>query len=145
MFTIDLQVQIHVPDTKAPKVISMVGSMQNLVNEVLQAAVGNHFRNTLQALEAIRFIETRDAVQAAALDAISRYLSAYEVETRGVYIQDVAFPEELVAVLTRREIANQEKATFVEQRDAQTVRVALEKARGNRRQQAGARPGRRLR
>src|SRR5439155_1323286 len=50
VFSIDLQVQIHVPDTKAPKVISMVGSMQNLVNEVLQAAVGNHFRNTLQAL-----------------------------------------------------------------------------------------------
>jgi uncharacterized membrane protein YqiK len=136
VFTIDLQVQIHVPDTKAPKVISMVGSMQNLVNEVLQAAVGNHFRNTLQGLEAIRFIETRDAVQAAALDAISRYLSAYEVETRGVYIQDVAFPEELVAVLTRREIANQEKATFVEQRDAQTVRIDLEKARGTADMQA---------
>src|SRR5947199_9009804 len=83
IFKSDLQVQIHVPDTKAPKVISMVGSMQNLVNEVLQAAVGNHFRNTLQALEAIRFIETRDEVQGAALAAISRYLAAYEVETRG--------------------------------------------------------------
>src|SRR5438552_296650 len=102
VFSIDLQVQIHVPDTKAPKVISMVGSMQNLVNEVLQAAVGNHFRNTLQGLEAVRFIETRDQVQAAALEAISRYLAAYEVETRGVYIQDVTFPEELVIVLTRR-------------------------------------------
>jgi uncharacterized membrane protein YqiK len=130
VFKIDLQVQIHVPDTKAPKVISMVGSMQNLVNEVLQAAVGNHFRNTLQGLEAVRFIETRDQVQAAALEAISRYLAAYEVETRGVYIQDVTFPQELVNVLTRREIANQEKATFEEQKDAQTVRVDLEKARG---------------
>src|SRR6266852_445319 len=136
VFKIDLQVQIHVPDTKAPKVISMVGSMQNLVNEVLQAAVGNHFRNTLQVLEAVRFIETRDAVQAAAFDAISRYLAAYEVETRGVYIQDVTFPEELVAVLTRREIANQEKATFEEQKDAQTVRIDLEKARGTADMQA---------
>src|SRR5713101_5283188 len=136
VFTIDLQVQIHVPDTKAPKVISMVGSMQNLVNEVLQAAVGNHFRNTLQGLEAVRFIETRDAVQAAAFDAISRYLAAYEVETRGVYIQDVTFPEELVAVLTRREIANQEKSTFLEQKDAQTVRIDLEKARGTADMQA---------
>jgi uncharacterized membrane protein YqiK len=136
VFKIDLQVQIHVPDTKAPKVISMVGSMQNLVNEVLQAAVGNHFRNTLQGLEAIRFIETRDAVQAAAFDAISRYLAAYEVETRGVYIQDVTFPEELVGVLTRREIANQEKSTFLEQKDAQTVRIDLEKARGTADMQA---------
>ena len=61
VFRIDLQVQIHVPDTRAPKVISMVGTMQNLVNEVLQSAVGNHFRNTLQGLEAVRFIETRSA------------------------------------------------------------------------------------
>ena len=136
VFKIDLQVQIHVPDTKAPKVISMVGSMQNLVNEVLQAAVGNHFRNTLQGLEAVRFIETRDAVQAAAMDAISRYLAAYEVETRGVYIQDVTFPEELVGVLTRREIANQEKATYEQQKDAQTIRIDLEKARGTADMQA---------
>jgi len=136
VFSIDLQVQIHVPDTKAPKVISMVGSMQNLVNEVLQAAVGNHFRNTLQALEAVRFIETRDHVQAAAMEAISRYLAAYEVETRGVYIQDVTFPEELVGVLTRREIANQEKATYEQQKDAQTIRIDLEKARGTADMQA---------
>src|ERR1035437_4421014 len=136
IFKIDLQVQIHVPDTKAPKVISMVGSMQNLVNEVLQAAVGNHFRNTLQALEAVKFIETREEVQSAALAAITRYLAAYEVETRGVYIQDVTFPEELVEVLTRREIANQEKATYVQQREAQTVRVDLEKARGTADMQA---------
>ena len=96
IFQIDLQVQIHVPDTKAPKVISMVGTMRNLVSEVLQSAVGNHFRNTLQALEAVKFIETRREVQAAAFEAITRYLSQYEVETKGVYIQDVAFPQELV-------------------------------------------------
>lgn len=130
IFRIDLQVQIHVPDTKAPKVISMVGTMQNLVNEVLQSAVGNHFRNTLQALEAVQFIETRREVQRAALDAISSYLSAYDVETRGVYIQDVEFPAELVQVLTQREIAKQEKATFHEQQSAQIARIEMEKARG---------------
>jgi uncharacterized membrane protein YqiK len=93
IFTIDLQVQIHVADTKAPKVISMVGTMVNLVNEVLQSAVGNHFRNTLQRLEAVRFIETRDEVKAAALAAITEYLTSYDVETRGVYIQDVSSRE----------------------------------------------------
>ena len=62
-FSIDLQVQIHVPDTRAPKVISMVGTMQNLVNEVLQSAVGNYFRNKLQTLGATEFIEKRDEVQ----------------------------------------------------------------------------------
>ena len=136
VFRIDLQVQIHVPDTRAPKVISMVGTMRNLVNEVLQSAVGNHFRYSLQRLEAVRFIETRDEVQDTALQAVRRYLEAYEVETKGVYIQDVEFPEEMVRVLTEREIANQEKSTFEEQQRAQVVRVDLEKARGTADMQA---------
>ena len=129
-FSIDLQVQIHVPDTRAPKVISMVGTMQNLVNEVLQSAVGNYFRNKLQTLGATEFIEKRDEVQAAAEGYIQQYLSRYEVETRGVYIQDVMFPEDLVKVLTSREIAAQERATFAQQRDAQVARVSLEQQRG---------------
>jgi regulator of protease activity HflC (stomatin/prohibitin superfamily) len=136
VFRIDLQVQIHVPDTRAPKVISMVGTMQNLVNEVLQAAVGNHFRNTLQGLEAVRFIETRAEVQSTALQAITTYLAAYDVETRGVYIQDVDFPDELVVVLTKREIANQEKATYAEEQRAEVVRIEMEKARGTADMQA---------
>jgi uncharacterized membrane protein YqiK len=136
VFEIDLQVQIHVPDQRAPKVISMVGTMQNLVNEVLQSAVGNHFRNTLQDLEAVRFIETRQQVQEAAFAAISRYLAGYEVETKGVYLQDVVFPDELVEVLTRREIANQERATYGEQQLAETARIEMEKARGTADMQA---------
>ena len=136
VFTIDLQVQIHVPDTRAPKVISMVGTMMNLVNEVLQSAVGNHFRNTLQQLEAIKFIETRHEVQAAALERITEYLTEYQVETKGVYIQDVQFPADIVEVLTTREIANQEKATFDEQQRAQLARIELEKTKGTADQQA---------
>lgn len=136
VFQIDLQVQIHVPDTQAPRVISMVGTMRNLVSEVLQSAVGNHFRNTLQALEAVRFIETRQEVQNAAFEAITGYLGQYRVETKGVYIQDVVFPPELVRVLTEREIANQEKATFEEQQRAETSRIEMEKAKGTANMQA---------
>jgi uncharacterized membrane protein YqiK len=129
-FSIDLQVQIHVPDTRAPKVISMVGTMQNLVNEVLHSAVGNYFRNKLQTLGATEFIEKRDEVQDAAESYIRQYLARYEVETRGVYIQDVVFPADLVEVLTSREIAAQEKATFANQQAAQEARVNLEQQRG---------------
>jgi regulator of protease activity HflC (stomatin/prohibitin superfamily) len=131
VFRIDLQVQIHVPDTKAPRVISTVGTMGNLVNEVLQAAVGNHFRDTLQSMPAVRFIETRQTVQRQALDHIREQLSSYHVETPGVYIQDVVFPEDLVKVLTQREIA-----TFQQQRLAQEQRIETEKARGTADMQA---------
>lgn len=136
IFKIDLQVQIHVPDTRAPRVISMVGTMQNLVSEVLQAAVGNHFRDKLQSMPAIRFIETRQQVQQEAFEHIRERLEEYQVETKGVYIQDVILPEGLVKVLTEREIANQEIETFKKQKDAQDQRIAMEQAKGTADMQA---------
>ena len=136
VFDIDLQVQIHVPDTLAPKVISMVGTMLNLVNEVLQAAVGNHFRDKLQSMPAIMFINTRQKVQEEAFEHISTQLAQYNVETKGVYIQDVILPQDLVEVLTSREIANQEIATFKMKKLAQDQRIETEHARGTADMQA---------
>ena len=137
VFSIDLQVLIHVPDTKAPRVISMVGSMENLVNEVLQAAVGNLFRDKIGGMEAIKFIQTRQIVQEEAFQYIQEKLAEYEIETRGVYIQDVIYPEPLVTVLTQREVAHQEVETFKMQRQAQDQRVETEKAKGTADMQAG--------
>jgi len=135
-FAIDLQVQIHIPDTQAPYVISMVGSVANLVNEVLQAAVGNHFRNKLQSMPAVSFIATREAVQQGAFEYVKEELAKYRVETRGVYIQAVVLPEQLVDVLTEREIANQQVATYKMQKSAQDQRTETEKAKGTADMQA---------
>lgn len=135
-FKIDLQVQIHVPDTRAPRVISMVGTMYNLVNEVLQAAVGNHFRDRLQAMTAVKFIQERQAVQTQACEHIRTCLNLYEVETPGVYIQDVVLPPTLVKVLSDRAIADQEIETFKRQQAAQAERIAAEKSKGMADQQS---------
>ena len=136
VFKFDLQVQIHVPDTKAPRVISMVGTMSNLVNEVLQAAVGNHFRDKLQSMPAVTFIETRQQVQREAYAHIGEQLAEYQVETKGVYIQDIQLPEALVAVLTQREIANQEIQTYQKQQSAEEQRIQMEQAKGTADMQA---------
>jgi hypothetical protein len=135
-FAIDLQVQIHIPDTQAPYVISMVGSVPNLVNEVLQAAVGNHFRNKLQSMPAVRFIASREEVQKGAFEYVKEELAKYRVETRGVYIQAVVLPEQLVQVLTEREIANQQVETYKMQKSAQDQRTETEKAKGTADMQA---------
>jgi SPFH domain / Band 7 family len=130
VFQLDLQVQIHVPDTEAPKVISMVGTMFNLVNEVLQAAVGNHFRDKLQSMSAVEFIQQRGKVQQEAEEHIKRKLADYMVETRGVYIQDVVLPEQIVQVLTAREIATQQVETFKAEKNAQDQRLEVEASKG---------------
>jgi hypothetical protein len=114
----------------------MVGTMPNLVNEVLQAAVGNHFRDKLQSMQAVQFIETRQMVQEEAFEHIKTKLDDYQVETRGVYIQDVVFPPDMVRVLTEREIARQEIETYQKQKDAQTQRIDTEQARGTADMQA---------
>ncbi len=130
IFKIDLQVQIHVADTQAPRVISMVGTMENLVNEVLQAAVGNHFRDKLQSMPAVDFIKKRQEVQEQALMHVKQHLGLYQVETRGVYIQDVVLPQELVDVLTEREIANQNIETFKKEKEAEDQRIARQQSMG---------------
>jgi regulator of protease activity HflC (stomatin/prohibitin superfamily) len=129
-FSIDLQVQLHVPDTMAPRVISRVGSMNNLVAELLQGAVGNHFRNTLQGMAAVEFIEKRGMVQESASAHVSRMLKDYEVETVGVFLQDVDLPEELTKVLKEREIANQEIETYKKKRQAEAERKNVAEATG---------------
>ena len=83
-----------------------------------------------------QFIETRQQVQEQAAGPHPRAAHAYEVETRGVYIQDVVLPEELVQVLTQREIANQQKATYQMQQEAQQLRIDLEKTKGTADMQA---------
>ena len=93
VFRIDLQVQIHVPDTKAPKVISMVGTMQNLVNEVLQVGRGQPLPQHAAGVGGGPVHRDPSARCSEPRSRPSRsYLAAYEVETRGVYIQDVEFP-----------------------------------------------------
>jgi hypothetical protein len=52
------------------------------------------------------------------------------VETRGVYIQDVVLPEQIVGVLTAREIATQQVETFKAEKNAQDQRLEVEASKG---------------
>jgi hypothetical protein len=67
---------------------------------------------------------------------VKEELAKYRVETRGVYIQAVVLPEQLVEVLTQREIANQQVETYRMQKSAQDQRTETEKAKGTADMQA---------
>jgi hypothetical protein len=81
-------------------------------------------------MPAVTFIETRQKVQEEAFKHIEGQLRQYQVETRGVYIQDVILPPQLVEVLTQREIANQEIETWKKKTLAQEQKQLTEKAIG---------------
>ena len=54
-FAIDVSQIIHISAQEAPRVISRVGSVQNLVDHVLQPIVGNYFRNSAQECSVLDF------------------------------------------------------------------------------------------
>src|SRR5258705_13936629 len=81
-------------------------------------------------MPAVSFIATREAVQQGAFEYVKDELAKYLVETRGVYIQAVVLPEQLVQVLTEREIANQQVATYKMQKASQDQRTETEKGKG---------------
>jgi hypothetical protein len=129
-FDIDLHTQIVIPAEKAPMAISMVGTFRNMVDEVLQAAVGNHFRNKLQATPAVDFYEKREEVQQQATDHIRAQLAIYHAEVPGVFIQDVVPDPKLSSILQARELANQQKETYVKQMEAAQKHGEMMEAQG---------------
>ncbi|MDB6022002.1 MAG: band 7 protein, partial [Pedosphaera sp.] len=75
-FNLDVAQIIHVGALDAPKVISRVGSMQNLVDHVLQPIVGNYFRNSAQNYTVLDFLSARSERQTEAAQHIRAALAA---------------------------------------------------------------------
>jgi len=104
-FNLDVAQIIHVGALDAPKVISRVGSMQNLVDHVLEPTVGNYFRNSAQAYTVLDFLTARSERQAEAAAHILKAIGAYDVQAIDTLIGDITPPEQLMQTQTDRKIA----------------------------------------
>jgi len=127
-FNLDVAQIIHVGALDAPKVISRVGSMQNLVDHVLQPIVGNYFRNSAQHHTVLDFLSARSDRQSEAAAHIRTALAAYDVQAIDTLIGDITPPAELMKTQTDRKIAEEEKKTYEIQEAAQRQRQELVKA-----------------
>lgn len=124
-FTLDVSQIIHVGALDAPKVISRVGSMQNLVDHVLQPIVGNYFRNSAQYHTVLDFLSARSERQLEAASHIRQALAAYDVQAIDTLIGDINPPAELMQTQTDRKIAEEQKKTYEVQEAAQKQRQQL--------------------
>lgn len=124
-FNLDVSQIIHVGATDAPKVISRVGSMQNLVDHVLQPIVGNYFRNAAQTYIVLDFLGARSDRQVEAAEHIRTALAAYDVQAIDTLIGDINPPEALMLTLTDRKIAEEQRKTYEVQEEAQKQRQQL--------------------
>ncbi len=128
-FTLDVAQVIHIGAKMAPRVISRVGSMQNLVDHVLQPTVGNYFRNSAQEVTVLDFLSARSERQRQAKESIRHALEAYDVECIDTLIGDIVPPAELMKTQTDRKIADELKRTYDVQRESQEKRQQLERER----------------
>jgi uncharacterized membrane protein YqiK len=126
-FSLDVSQIIHIGMKNAPRVISRVGSMQNLVDHVLQPTVGNYFRNSAQQVTVLDFLSARSDRQQEAFDNIKKAIEAYDVECIDTLIGDIVPPQELMKTQTDRKIAAELERTYDAQREAQVKRQALER------------------
>ncbi|HEX4350853.1 MAG TPA: flotillin family protein [Verrucomicrobiae bacterium] len=124
-FNLDVAQIIHVGALDAPKVISRVGSMQNLVDHVLQPIVGNYFRNSAQGYTVLDFLSARSQRQVEASEHIRKAIGAYDVQAIDTLIGDINPPAQLMTTQTDRKIAEEERKTFEVQEAAQKQRQQL--------------------
>lgn len=127
-FNLDVAQIIHIGALDAPKVISRVGSVQNLVDHVLQPIVGNYFRNSAQEYTVLDFLYARSERQREATEHIRRAISAYDVQAIDTLLGDITPPAELMLTQTNRKIAEEERKTYEIQRLAQDQRQELVRA-----------------
>jgi uncharacterized membrane protein YqiK len=124
-FNLDVSQIIHVGALDAPKVISRVGAVQNLVDHVLQPIVGNYFRNSAQAYTVLDFLTARSERQKEAAEHIGAAIGAYDVQAIDTLIGDITPPAELMRTQTDRKIAEEERKTYEVQQAAQRERQVL--------------------
>ncbi|MBI5927685.1 MAG: flotillin family protein [Chloroflexi bacterium] len=124
-FTLDVAQVIHVGALDAPKVISRVGSVQNLVDHVLQPIVGNYFRNAAQNYTVLDFLSARSERQGEATNHIKTAINQYDVQAIDTLIGDINPPAELMLTLTDRKIAEEQRKTYEVQQEAQNQRQQL--------------------
>jgi uncharacterized membrane protein YqiK len=124
-FSLDVAQIIHVGALDAPKVISRVGSMQNLVDHVLQPIVGNYFRNSAQDYTVLDFLSARSQRQEEAAQHIREAIGAYDVQAIDTLIGDINPPAQLMQTQTERKIAEEQRKTYEMQEAAQKQRQQL--------------------
>jgi uncharacterized membrane protein YqiK len=124
----DVSVIIHIAVADAPKVVANLGSVSNMISQVLEPAISSHFRNAAQSVQALDLYTKRAELQEKAKLHLQDVLKGHHIESKDTMIADVVLPPELTRTVTDRQIAEQERKTYATQKQAQDERKVLENA-----------------
>ncbi len=126
---VSVKVIIRVRPDQAPLMVAKIGSVQNLVDHVIHPMIDSSFRNQASSTEAMAFMQDRAVEQEKAESRAREELEKYHVECVRVLISQIILPQELMTIHTRRVIAAQQQAMFIEQQKSEQERIATENTR----------------
>lgn len=126
---VSVKVVIRVRPDQAPLMVAKIGSIENLIDHVIRPMIDSSFRNQASSTEAMNFMQDRAVEQSKAEARTAEELLKYHVELVSVLISQIILPQELMEIQTRRVIAAQQQAMFVEQQKSEQERIATENTR----------------
>jgi regulator of protease activity HflC (stomatin/prohibitin superfamily) len=132
---VSVKVIMRVRPDQAPLMVAKIGSVQNLIDHVIHPMIDSSFRNQASSTEAMSFMQDRAVEQEKAEERAREELEKYHVECVRVLISQIILPKELMDIQTRRVIAAQQQAMFIEQQKAEQERIGTENTRAQADQQ----------
>lgn len=126
---VGVKVVIRVQPEQAPYMVARIGSIENLVMNVIHPLIDSSFRNQASSTEAMKFLQDRHEQQEKALDRVRHELEKYHVEVLSVLICQIQIPEDLMETQTNKVIAAQQQDMYSQQREAEVKRIDMERTR----------------
>jgi regulator of protease activity HflC (stomatin/prohibitin superfamily) len=133
---VGVKVVIRVLPDQSPYLVSRIGSIENLITNVIHPLIDSSFRNQASTASAMQFLQDRHEQQDQALNRAVNELSKYHVEVLSVLISNIVLPPELMETQTNKVLALQRQSMFDEQRNSEQKRIAMEKTRAEADKQA---------
>ena len=93
---VGVKVVIRVQPEQAPYMVARIGSIDNLVKNVIHPLIDSSFRNQASSTEAMKFLQDRHEQQEKALERAQTELEKYHVEVLSVLICQIQIPEALM-------------------------------------------------
>lgn len=124
---VGVKVVIRVQPEQAPYMVARIGSIENLVKNVIHPLIDSSFRNQASSTEAMKFLQDRHEQQELALTKVRHELEKYHVDVLSVLICQIQIPEALMETQTNKVIAAQQQDMYTQQREAQIKRIDMER------------------
>jgi regulator of protease activity HflC (stomatin/prohibitin superfamily) len=133
---VGVKVVIRILPDQSPYLVSRIGSIENLITNVIHPLIDSSFRNQASTASAMQFLQDRHEQQDQAQKRAINELSKYHVEVLSVLISNIVLPPELMETQTNKVLALQRQSMFDEQRNSEQKRIAMEKTRAEADKQA---------